>query len=234
MVYARWVSHRLDHKLCHLSSLLPCTWWTSTCSALLVLDKMNKITKYFSRKRSLESSTEDEDEEESSSNLECSELDSQERSLAAKRSSKPAKSMLSTGLVLAMYRKEWEKTYPWVYCNKPCFVAYAWNMANLLQQPEELGLLMALLIGITQLSCWNVPMSLDGIKMEQLQLEWLSKQCCCDCSKTSNSTYNLFTGLGRFTGRKWRWVSEETLGRPSNAQYTSKFSSTSMIEAIST
>ena len=69
---------------------------------------MSKITNYFSRKRSLELSSDDNDAGSSSNSqtLECSE------NMASSKSAKSNRSRLS-------YRKEWEKLYPWVYCNTP-------------------------------------------------------------------------------------------------------------------
>ena len=65
---------------------------------------MDKITKYFSRKRSLE-------DEEPTSNKSL-------KQRASPLFKLPAKSKVNYRHRLS-YRKEWEKTYPWVFCDSP-------------------------------------------------------------------------------------------------------------------
>ncbi len=76
--------------------------------------KMDKITKYFPRKRSLEVSSEDEESTPSKS-----ETDREPTPQGpSKVISKSAKSKVNYRHRLS-YRKEWDKTYPWVYCDSP-------------------------------------------------------------------------------------------------------------------
>ena len=223
---------------------------------------MSKITNYFSRKRSLELASDDNDAGSSSSSqtLECSE------NMA---SSKSAKSKVNYRSRLS-YRKEWEKLYPWVYCNTPeagmfCHICQKfgkppatarggwtsrgitdWNHATeILKNHNDSnwhrdGAIAARMSEQAQHTGTVLDLHLAA---SAKQVEEERQRNRSVLLKLLRSTYYLakhrfpyttsFKDLIELQIENGDSLLKQHTEGPSNAQYTSKFSSVSMIEAIS-